>query len=267
MADRMSFDKYIDNPSGGASVITNRGMYKDMYKRKFDAVLLREQGKIVYTIYKANDPEDSYYIHLKIPSEVIEKFYYDVIIRLHTSVNSKKHSQNLRMYAVQFYSNDPAFVYTFAHSFAKNKLFINDLSPKMSKQALQNRASIKNPKDEVWYVKSLYFAYLAMEKYNLFNRVILDRSAKHYDKKELISKIANADDKIIARQEAQRKLEKEKREEQERKNRERPHPNNINISAPTAKQSSISKGVKTSKRTKTTSVTKTSKITTMNKKS
>ena len=32
MADGISFDKYIDNPSGkGASVITNRNMYKSMF--------------------------------------------------------------------------------------------------------------------------------------------------------------------------------------------------------------------------------------------
>ena len=35
MADGMSFDKYIDNPSGG-QVFTNRQMYKAMYKSKFD---------------------------------------------------------------------------------------------------------------------------------------------------------------------------------------------------------------------------------------
>ena len=80
MADSMSFDKYIDNPSGGASVVTNRKMYKDMYKAKFDAVLVREQGTIKYYVYHDTDNTDSYYIHMKIPSEVIDNFYYDVVI-------------------------------------------------------------------------------------------------------------------------------------------------------------------------------------------
>ena len=82
MADGMNFDKYIDNPSGGSSVVTNRNMYKEMYKQKFNAVLVREQGKINYSVYKAKDNTDSYFIHMKIPSEVIPKFYYDVVIRL-----------------------------------------------------------------------------------------------------------------------------------------------------------------------------------------
>ena len=74
MADGMSFDKYIDNPSGG-QVFTNRQMYKAMYKSKFDKILVREQGQIKFTVYKSEDANDSYYIHMKIPSEVIEKFY------------------------------------------------------------------------------------------------------------------------------------------------------------------------------------------------
>ena len=159
MADGMSFDKYIDNPSGGATVITNRNMYKDMYKSKFDKVLLRESGKIEWSVYYTNDGKDSHYIYMKIPSEVIEGFYYDVVIRLFTTENKKKTNVNLREYAVEFYSNDPAFVYTFAHAFSKNKLFIEDLEPKMSKAALKDVAKVKNPKDNVWYVKSLYFAY------------------------------------------------------------------------------------------------------------
>jgi hypothetical protein len=213
MADGMSFDKYIDNPSGGATVITNRNMYKDLYKSKFDKVLLRENGKIEWRVYRTNDGQDSYYIYIKVPSEVIENFYYDVVIRLFTTENKKKSNNILREYAVEFYSNDPAFVYTFAHAFSKNKLFIKDLEPKMSKVALKNAAKIKNPKDNVWYVKSLYFAYLTMEKYHLFNRTVLNQHSIKYDKRELLSRITHATEKVEARQEAQAKLDKEKARE------------------------------------------------------
>lgn len=264
MADGMSFDKYIDNPSGKATVITKRGMYKNMYKEKFDAVLVREQGKIVYKIYKDNDPEDSYYIYMKIPSEVIENFYYDVVIRLHTTVNRKKVSASLREYAVQFFSNDPAFVYTFVHAFSKNKLFINDLAPKMLKQALTNKAVVKNPKDEIWYVKSLYFAYLTMEKYNLFNRSLLNKYASKYSKTALLKEIENASSKIKKRQEEQEKLNDEKRKEKDRLKRKEKR--NINISSPMTKFSNKINKTKNSKSTKNTSITKTTKITSMKKK-
>lgn len=261
MADRMSFDKYIDNPSGG-SVITNRNMYKNMYKSKFDNILLREQGNIKYQIYHADDAIDSYYIHIKIPSEVISNFYYDVVIHLFTTEKIKKASNNLRRYAVEFYSNDPAFVYTFAHSFLKNKLFIKDLESKMSKQALTHKAFIKNPKDNVWYVKSLYFAYLTMEKYNLFARAILDKNAKKYSKKVILSNIEHADKKVKARQDEQEKLNKEKNKEKKKEEIRR----NAGVSTNTTKQSSTIKRTKTTQSTKKTSFTKKTKIATMKKR-
>ena len=68
----------------------------------------------------------------------------------------------------------------FVYTAPKLGLFIKDLESKMTKEALKNKAVAKNPKDDVWYVKSLYFAYLTMEKYNLFNRVALERNAKSY---------------------------------------------------------------------------------------
>lgn len=252
MADGMSFDKYIDNPSGGASVYTNRRMYKDMYKQKFNTVLVREQGRIVYDVYKSGDNTDSYYIYMKIPSEVIPEFYYDVVVRLYTTMNPKKASTYLRTYAVGFYSNDPAFVYTFAHSFAKNKLFIDDLAPKMSRMTLQDKARVRNPKDEVWYVKSLYFAYLTMEKYNLFNRTVLDREAKKYNKKELLSKITHADDKVAARQQA-------KPPEVEKETKKKQITPNTNVGTNISKSVAKTKITKSSKTTRATKKIRTTK--------
>ena len=259
MADGMSFDKYIDNPSGGATVITNRNMYKDMYKSKFDKVLLRESGKIEWQVYYTNDGEDSFYIYMKIPSEVIEKFYYDVVIRLFTTDNKKKSNVNLREYAVEFYSNDPAFVYTFAHAFSRNKLFIKDLEPKMSKTALKDVAKVKNPKDNIWYVKSLYFAYLTMERYHLFNRSILKQHGKRYDKKELLSKITHATEKVEARQEAEEKLKKEKAKDKKIERRDTP------LQSKSIKTSGIVKTPTISKTSKITNTVKTTKRTSMKK--
>lgn len=256
MADGMNFDKYIDNPSGEATVITNRSMYKDMYKSKFDKVLLRENGRIEWKVYHDNDSQDSYYIYMKIPSEVVEKFYYDVVVRLFTTENKKKTNANLREYAVEFYSNDPAFVYTFAHAFSKNNLFIKDLEQKMSKTALKDVAKIKNPKDNVWYVKSLYFAYLTMERYHLFNRSMLNQYSKKYNKKELLSQITHATEKVEARQEAQEKINKEKsREKQVERRAQIPEGKHIKPSG-IAKISTISKTAKITKTSKTTKRTR-----------
>ena len=255
MADGMSFDKYIDNPSGGATVITNRNMYKELYKSKFDKVLLRESGNIDWKVYYANDGQDSFYIYIKVPSEVIEKFYYDVVIRLFTTENKKKSNVTLREYAVEFYSNDPAFVYTFAHAFSKNNLFIKDLESKMSNTALKDVAKVKNPKDNVWYVKSLYFAYLIMERYHLFNRNILKQNCSKYNKRELLSKITHATEKIEARQQAQIKLDKEKSEAKKSERKDKDLLSKQTKTAGIVKTSTVSKTSKTTNKVKTTKQT------------
>jgi hypothetical protein len=257
LLDGMSFDKYIDNPSGGASVITNRQMYKDLYKSKFEKILLKENGVIHYSVYHADDKNDSYYIYFKIPSEVIEHFYYDVVIHLFTHMMPKKVNMTLRQYQVEFYSNDPAFVYTHVHAFARKHLFIKDLEHKMSSTALDSKAKEKNPKDNIWYVKSLYFAYLAMEKYGLFNRATLNMISKPYDKHIFDNKILHADKKIKDRQEAADKLAK--LEKENRSNEIRAYNASRNQDIKT-KSSKISKVSKVSKISKISKVAKTTKI-------
>ena len=254
---KIMFDKYIDNPAGKGTVITNRSMYKQMYKDKFSKVMVREQGKIEYKLYKDNDKFDSHYIYFKIPSEVVPDFYYDVVIQFYTDNNAFKNEASLRRYYVKFYSNDPAFVYTFAHSFIKNELFIEDLKPKMAKEAVKKVAKEKNPKNDVWYVKSLFFAYLAIEKYGLFSKVKYSgMNYEKYDKKKLLSKITQAEIKIKDRQNAAEELRKNK--EDTKKN---PVDRNAGIrtkvsdNAGTVKKTKVVGEVKTVKSAKTTKTT------------
>lgn len=202
----MTFDQYIQNPMGIAnSVISNREMYRNMYMLKLDTIMVREMGKINYHLYKDGN---KYYAHIKVPSEVVEKFYYDVIVEFSPTKGSKP-SKSLKDYTVRFYSNDPAFVFTFAHAFMKNKMFITEYSDKMSKEAIKKKAVVKNPMDTVGYVKSLFFAYLIMKRFNLFEKVLyIDKYNEKYVKQNVMS----ADIKIALRTEAGQELStKEKR--------------------------------------------------------
>lgn len=191
----MTIKDYINNPMGRKNaVISNREMYRSYYTDKFNKLMVRENGKIDYTLYKS---KNNYYIHLKIPSETVKNFYYDVVFCFYPKSTNDKTIDN---YYVKFYSNDPSFVYTFAHAFAKNKLFIDDLAPKMSKQALKKTATEKNPNSEIGYVKTIYFAYIYMNNKGLFNTIHYV-SAEKYDKNKLLKNIMDADEKIKLRQE------------------------------------------------------------------
>ena len=209
----MTYDQYIQNPMGIANaVISNRNMYRELYMGKLDKILVREMGKLDYTLYKSGK---KYYVYIKIPSEVIEKFYYDVVIEFSEPKDKSLIDSSLKNYNVKFYSNDPSFVYTFAHAFIKNKMFIDELKDVMSKEAIQKVAVEKNPSNQVGYVKSLYFAYLYLKRENVFNKNKF-LVAKEINWKRLQKEITPADLKIAQRQDAAReKAAENKRARQE----------------------------------------------------
>ena len=207
---KMTFSEYIQNPAGKQNaVFSQREMYRTIYTQKLDKILLRENNKIDYTLYTNGN---EYYIHIKIPSEAIEKFYYDVVVRFFSDDNTSAVKPSLKSYNVQFFSNSPDFVFTYAHVFMEKDLFIEELKPKMSKLAVKKAANIKNPDGVVGYVKGLYFTYLIMENRGLFTKSKFNIYAKKFNKRELLHNIENADDKIAKRkEEAIKKEKKEKR--------------------------------------------------------
>lgn len=234
---KMTFDQYIANPMGiKNSVFSGREMYRGLYSEKLDKVLVREVGKIKHRLFRN---KDEFFVFLKIPSELIEKFYYDVVVQFYTDDTSIKMSRSLKDYNVKFYSNDPSFVFTFAHAMITNEMFIKDLVPVMSKDAVKHTAKEKNPKNEVGYVKSLYFAYLIMKNYSLFDKVNYETYGEKYDKKELLKDITHADIKIEARQLAQSELSKKNKV-----NKVKQNVDNTTSSTSVNKFSSTSKGIK-----------------------
>lgn len=218
----MTFDEWISNPQGkGSAVMSNKVMYQNMYTNQWDAIRLRENGLIVYHLYK--DKED-YYAHFKIPSGINENFYYDAVIRFYPPSGDKSCTmeKTLRNYLFQCYSNDPSFVYTFAYAYKSHKLLVKDLYDKMSPLALKEPAKIKNPKNEVGYVKSIYFTYIEMKHLELFNKVRWE-SATKYNKSVWNNTIEHADDKIRKSREvtsANAKTKKKAEDIEKRKNNE-----------------------------------------------
>lgn len=201
----MRFSDYINNPMGkDNAVISNREMYKQFYTNKYNALILRENGSIEYHLYKY---KEEYVCHMKIPSETVKKFYYDVVVYFYPKDKNVQSEKTLENYCVKFYSNDPAFVYTFAHAFSKNNLFMTDLAKKMSNQALKQKADQKNPKDEVGYVKSLYFAYLFMKNKGLFAKIRYV-AAEKYSPRIIQDKVMDASEKIKSRMEEEEKQKK-----------------------------------------------------------
>ena len=207
---KMTLEQYIQNPMGKNNAVLNSNMReaaRASYTDKLNKIMLREHGNVWYRLFK-NTKLNKYYIYIKIPSEVVNKFYYDVVVEFYTDSDVKEAGRNLLKYYVKFYSNDPAFTFTYAYVFRRNSLFINELRYKMSNKALNEIPKEKNPNKDVGYVKSLYFAYLLIKLKNLNSLNKFEAECTEIDWNYLGNNIENADSKIAKRQDLGDKLKK-----------------------------------------------------------
>ena len=203
----MTYDEYILNPMGKKSSVLNvdmREIFKLKYRKKLDTILLREHGKIDYFLF-IDSKANTYWVYIKIPSEVVNKFYYDVVIKFSADEHVTA-SENLFKYKCQFYSNDPAFVFTYANVFSENDLFIPELKRKMSTKALKEEPKEKNPNKVIGYVKTLYFAYIIMQERGLNKLNKFKAESAPLNVPFLLKNIMDADEKINDRQEAGRHI-------------------------------------------------------------
>ena len=260
----MTFQQYIDNPLGKKNaVFSQRDVFKAIYTEKFEKVNLREAGKIVYYLYTDKN-KTKYIIHIKVPSETVKDFYYDAVICFYSNDAAVISSNSLKDYHVKFFSNDPAFVFTYLRVFLKNDLFFEDMKPKSSKIALTKDPKEKNPYELPGYSKILYFAFLYMKHKNLFNKAVFEHSSQLYDKKKVLAMVDHTDDKLAARQAAGERqaaqIRKEKADERRRQNNT---PSSRINSLPTGNANvrrtvttSNSPSIRTTNKTRTTKTTK-----------
>ena len=207
-----TLEEYIKNPEGKGNstvpAIVRESIMND-YKTRFSNLMLRENGKVKYYLYK-NNTDNVYYSLVKVPSESIHDFYYDVVFKFSATEDTPDAGRNLAKYNIQFFSNDPAFVYTYAYVFEKNGLFIDELKSKMSSEALKYEPKERNPKQVINYVKSIVFAYLVLSERGLLTKATYG-SAETYNPNLLLDQIEHADQKIRERQEEDKEISHRKK--------------------------------------------------------
>jgi len=216
----ITFAQYIDKPSiiKGSATNSMISLVKEDYRRRFDAVFIRESSLLVTNLYKEKG-KSIYYVYIKMPSEKTPNLYYDVIIEFRASAPQKILGMGIDKYHVRFFSNDPAFLFTYAYAFNKADLIIKWMKPRLSKKALTEKPIIRNPSAATGYVKSLYFAYYYMQIKKLFNLDSLAwKSAKDLDKSRILNQVPDFDVKLDdTRRLKQIQLDKTKQAREEKK--------------------------------------------------
>lgn len=138
--------------------------------------------------------EDSYYIHVKVPSESQKdgKYEYDVVIRFFTDNPEVQAQETLKNYYVQFFSNSPSFMYQYAYLYNKEGFLIETLYNKLDADYIDVPPEKTNADMKKSYDKSIYFAcrFLSEQKFRYLNKKG-HLSSKQVDDSKFFSNISD----------------------------------------------------------------------------
>lgn len=215
--DVITFKYFLNNPIGQDAQAMHYNLIRQEYTRKYNELMKRKKIEIA-GVYKI---QQSYFLHLLIPSESSRDNNYDVVIEFYDEKNNLKYEPTINKYSVRFFSNCPSFVFTYAYAYKSNNLLINELGNKFNDLVLSQEPKIKNPSQITNIDKSLFFALLFLynnlhyQYKSVYESTRFDMSK---DFSELYNKIRNSDEILLEIEKA--KIKEKKNKEEERKNNE-----------------------------------------------
>lgn len=177
LADTLSVSK-------GSMKLNTKGVIEE-YRERYEKLI--GSGKAFrHDTYTVN-PGGRVMVHIKVPSETVDRFFYDVLIEL----SAEKSAADFRDCDIKIFSNCPSFVYSVAYVFAhwdpdapakggssrKNAgMMIDTLRGKLPKERLlvpgsekslghkpiHDKPVVRNPMGIPLFDKSVYFAIFYM---------------------------------------------------------------------------------------------------------
>lgn len=149
-------EEFLKKPFGNTSDIATR-KYEPKYKK------LESKIKV-----KGYLPENKYtLIHIAIPSESRENYFYDVVIQFFTDDENIAKERNYEHYYMKFFSNSPSFIYTYAALYHLNGYLIDILLYKLDPVYATKLPKVRNPSMKLFYDSSIYMACRYLVKHKL----------------------------------------------------------------------------------------------------
>lgn len=158
----------------------------DNYKSRYDKLI--KEKSFSHDVYKTTSGRTI--VHVKVPSETVERFYYDVLFELEPTFKA----MSIEDCHVRFFSNCPSFVYTYAYVFyhldpdgdqqktkktgllipnltrkiPKDRLLMPGTEEKLPDEVLNKEPVLRNPRMLTIPDKSIYYAifYLQSKEYH-----------------------------------------------------------------------------------------------------
>jgi len=185
MADTFSVSK-------GAVRISTKGIIED-YRERYDT-MVKDQKKIPHADTYTVTPGNRVMVHVKIPSETVEGFFYDVLLEL----SAEKTAVSFEECDIKIFSNSPSFVYSVAYIFAhwdpdaqkptekgkgmmidtlkgklpRDRMLIPGVEKKLGRKPIHDPPEIRNPMGLPLFDKSIYFAIFYLMDNMAFHQVM-----------------------------------------------------------------------------------------------
>ena len=143
-----SIESFIQRPFGKAPLVSRKSNFEQKY--------IRLRQKIKVTGYTEID--ESVFIHVSIPSESKENYFYDVVLQFFPPNDVIKKEKTYMNYYMKFFSNSPSFIYNYAALYNINGYLIYILLEKLDMAYAKKLPSIRNHNLEICYDVSIYMA-------------------------------------------------------------------------------------------------------------
>jgi hypothetical protein len=191
-AIEISLRQYVSNPYRGSAFLASRKAIKAGLNQAFIELLRKDRMKFFAVPYIY--PNGDILFHVRIPSTEYKynKLHYDVLFKIK--------ADPVRRYAlrdVEFFSNSPSFIYTYAYVYYHDHIVIDEFASKLPIMSLTVAPEIRNPVESLGYEKSTYFA----ARYLIDGHALTDQYIQKYGKKinklietDIMNKIADPDD-------------------------------------------------------------------------
>lgn len=160
-----TIQSYMKNPIGaGAASGSRRQAVVAALFETYRALLKQHGGRFDFDVFRVSD---SILIRVKIPSEKVEGVAYDVCVEF---LDVSDEDRSTLQKKIRIFSNNFAFVYTYAFVFNSRGLLVDYLRPLIPAASLKDPPKTRNPDETVNYEKSIVYAILFIQESRLFLR-------------------------------------------------------------------------------------------------
>lgn len=198
----MNIEEYINDPSVAPQ--TNRDT-KTMYMNKLNEIILRENKMPDVAVFVN---KDEYWFYVSVPDAKVHGIYYDVVLQFKPKSAAQLENKTIKAYDVKFFANDPGFIFYFAYVFNKESMIISSLKHKLNTLALTKAPEKTNPELNIRYCKTIYFAYLIIEKLNLYDKEYINMRRPGKLNLAMLSAKIKSDTHIRAKIDTNRKIKR-----------------------------------------------------------